>query len=47
MKANVNDSRSCRELEVRYADIVWPTVFLDVDGVTSNGIPALIQHWDK
>jgi hypothetical protein len=47
MNTNTNDSRCDRELEVGYAVIVWPTVFLDADGVTTNGIPALIQDWDK
>lgn len=47
MNANENYSRRGRELEIRYAVVVWPTVFLDADGVTTNGIPALIQDWDK
>jgi hypothetical protein len=49
MKLGVNmaNSRCDRELEVRYAVVVWSTVFLDADGVTTDKILALIQDWDK
>jgi hypothetical protein len=43
---NMADSRCDRELEVRYAVVVWPTVLLDADGVTTDRILALIQDWD-